>query len=105
MAGVGEAVESICVDDAKCVAGFPAAQMNLALANAVSMQKAMDQILLSTVAAAAQLTQTIAARCVNEVLSTRMQAAVGDVKAGTGDDIAYRQQAMKGAQTTPPQTA
>lgn len=115
MEGIPSPVESVCLDAARAVAGQPAVLANMALANAVAFQHAAQAQILTQMSANAQLSQTISARGVNEVLSTPMQEATANVKEGTGNDLAAQlaalgaaiagiQQNIKGAQTTPPPT-
>lgn len=79
-------VEAVSVENIKVVAGGPASYQNLAHANAISHQQAMNAILLTATAKS-------------------MELILGTSPAEGGVDIAGLQQLMKGAQTTPPPTA
>ena len=77
--------ESVAVANLKAVGEQPAVLANLALANAVSHQHAMNQI---QAAAVGKIVESIIATSPSE----------------GGIDVAALQQLMKGAQTTPPET-
>ncbi len=78
-------VEAVAVDNVKTVAGQPASLANLAHANAVAFQQAMNSVMVATTTKAVEL-----------ILGTSPQEG--------GAAIAALQQLMKGAQTTPPPT-
>lgn len=78
--------ESLAVANLKTVAENPAVLQNLATANAVAHQQAMNQI---------------AQAAVGKIVESIIQ--VSPVEGGV--DVAALQQLMKGAQTTPPPTA
>lgn len=77
--------EALAVENVKCVGGAPAVLTNLALANAVSHQQAMNAI-----------SQAATGKIVESIIAT--QPSEG------GAEIAALQQLMKGAQSTPPAT-
>lgn len=78
--------EALAVENLKTVAGAPAVMQNLALANAVSHQQAMNAI-----------SQAATGKIVESIIATSPSEG--------GAAIAALQQLMKGAQTTPPVTA
>jgi len=78
--------EALAVTNLKTVAEAPAVLQNLAVANAISHQQAMNAI---AAAATGKIVESI--------------IAVSPAEGGV--DVATLQQLMKGAQTTPPLTA
>jgi len=80
-----QVVDSVTSSNFKAIWEAQATLMNLAIANAVSHQQAMNQL---SAALAAKATETIGSTDIAEA----------------GGLVALLQQAMKGAQTTPPPT-
>jgi hypothetical protein len=78
--------ESVAAANFKVVGDSPAVLQNLALANAVAHQQAMNQI-----------SQAATGKIVESIISTQPAEA--------GADIAALMQLIKAAQTTPPPTA
>ena len=78
-------VDALCIENLKTVAGFTAAQTNLAFANSVSNQQTVNGVMVATLGKIA--------KGMTEV----------DV-AEAGGLVALLQQAMKGAGNTPPVT-
>lgn len=83
---VKEAAESVSFANIKAVAEQPSILSNLALANAVSHQQAMNHLLVAATAKAVQLLVEVS-------------------PSEGGSDIAGLMQLIKAAQTTPPVTA
>lgn len=82
---VKEQSESVAASNLKTIGDGPAFYQNMAFANAISHQQAMNQIAL---AAAGKVVESIITLSPSE----------------GGADVALLQQLMKGAQTTPPVT-
>lgn len=78
-------IAAVAIDNVKTVAGQPAVLSNLALANAIAHQQAMNQI---SQAAVGKIVEHI-------IMVSPTEGAV---------DVGALQQLMKGAQSTPPVT-
>lgn len=94
---VKEMAESVAATNLKSLADAPAFFQNLAYANAVKAQQALDSILMTQMQAMNQISNAATGKIIESIIETRPSEG--------GFDVAALQQLMKGAQTTPPVTS
>jgi len=113
---VADISESVVAADIKTIAGQPDSLANLALQNAVAFSQAANQAMLDSMNGHRTFDRAVNGALVKNLLEIDPMEALSWVKGSTGNDIAQVlstlgaavaqiQQLMKGAQSTPPETA
>jgi hypothetical protein len=108
-------VDSVTIDDAKCVAGQHNSLANIALADTVNLARGMNQLMLKHLAVSLQQADIYSALSADYLLnkSPTDAASIQEILSGNalaeklsalGAAIAGLQEMVKGAGTTPPVT-